>query len=49
MAKEGVQTYLLAKAVAVEGDVDFVAEWYNVERNAIHDAIDFESGLRAAA
>ncbi len=49
VAKEGVQTYLLAKAVAVEGDVDFVAEWYNVEREAISDAIDFENGLRAAA
>ena len=49
VAKEGVQTYLLAKAVAVEGDVDFVAEWYNVQRDAIHDAIAFENGLRAAA
>ncbi len=47
--REGVQTYLLAKAVAVEGDVDYVASWYRVTPLAVRDAIAFEQGLRAAA
>ena len=47
--REGVQTYLLAKAVAVEGDVDYVASWYRVTTEAVRDAIAFEQGLRAAA
>jgi len=46
---EGVQTYLLAKAVGVEGDVDFVAHWYVVKPEAVRDAVAFENGLRAAA
>jgi len=49
VAREGVQTYLLAKAVGIEGDVDFVAHWYDVEPGAVRDAISFESGLRAAS
>jgi uncharacterized protein (DUF433 family) len=48
VSNEGVQTYLLAKAVAVEGDSGFVATWYGVEPDAVQDAIDFEKGLRAA-
>lgn len=47
--REGVQTYLLAKAVGIEGDVGFVADWYSVEPDAVRDAIDFENGLRAAS
>jgi len=47
--REGVQTYLLAKAVGIEGDVDYVARWYRVTTEAVRDAIDFEQGLRAAA
>lgn len=46
--KEGVQTFLLANAVAVEGDADFVATWYGVDRASVEDAIKFENGLRAA-
>jgi len=49
VALEGVQTYLLAKAVGVEANVDFVARWYDVTPHAVRDAIDFENGLRAAA
>jgi uncharacterized protein (DUF433 family)/DNA-binding transcriptional MerR regulator len=49
VAREGVQTYLLAKAVAVEGDVALVADWYRVEPEAVRDAIAFEGGLRAAS
>jgi uncharacterized protein (DUF433 family) len=49
VAQEGVQTYLLAKAVGIEGDVDLVANWYRVEPAAVRDAIDFENGLRAAS
>jgi uncharacterized protein (DUF433 family)/DNA-binding transcriptional MerR regulator len=49
VATEGVQTYLLAKAVAVEGDSALVADWYHVEPEAVRDAIDFENGLRAAS
>lgn len=49
VALEGVQTYLLAKAVGIEGDVGLVADWYDVEPDAVRDAIDFENGLRAAS
>jgi len=49
VSREGVQTYLLAKAVGVEGDVGLVADWYRVEPDAVRDAIDFENGLRAAS
>jgi hypothetical protein len=44
-----VQTYLLAKAVGIEGDVDFVADWYSVPSQAVRDAVEFENGLHAAA
>ena len=46
---EGVQTYVLARAQALENDVDFVAHWYNVEPDAVRDAIDFENGVRAVS
>lgn len=46
---EGVQTYVLAKAVGVEGDVTLVADWYNVRAEAVRDAVAFENGLRAAS
>jgi uncharacterized protein (DUF433 family) len=49
VAREGVQTYLLAKAMGIEGDVDFVAHWYNVTTEAVRDSVSFESGIRAAA
>jgi len=49
VSREGVQTYLLAKAVGIEGDAALVASWYNVEPDAVQDAIAFESGLRAAS
>lgn len=49
VAREGVQTYLLAKAVGIEGDVDYVAHWYDVTPEAVRDAVSFESGIRAAA
>ena len=47
--REGVQTYVLAKAVGVEGDVTLVADWYNVRAEAVRDAVAFENGLRAAS
>lgn len=47
VADEGVQTYLLARAQALENDIDFVAHWYKVDRRAVLDAIDFENGVRA--
>ncbi|MDQ3222076.1 MAG: helix-turn-helix domain-containing protein [Gemmatimonadota bacterium] len=48
VSDEGVQTYLLAKAVGIEGDVDFVAHWYSVKPEAVRDAVTFETGLRPA-
>jgi uncharacterized protein (DUF433 family) len=47
--REGVQTYLLSKAVGVEGDIDYVANWFHVTSEAVRDAVAFEQGLRAAA
>jgi uncharacterized protein (DUF433 family) len=49
VAREGVQTYLLAKAVGIEGDVDFVAHWYAVEPQAVRDAVSFETSLRSGS
>ena len=49
VAREGVQTYLLAKAAGIEGDAALVADWYHVDLDAVRDAIDFENGLRAAS
>ena len=47
--EQGVQTYLLAKAMGIEDDADFVAHWYDVPLEAVTDAVAFENGLRAAA
>lgn len=49
VAREGVQTYLLAKAMGIENDADFVAHWYAVSVGAVRDAVSFETGVRAAA
>jgi uncharacterized protein (DUF433 family) len=46
--REGVQTFILARAVAIEGDAEYVAKWYDVDVAAVRDAIDFENGDRAA-
>lgn len=47
VAVEGVQTYLLARAQALENNIEFVAHWYQVTSQAVRDAVDFENGARA--
>jgi uncharacterized protein (DUF433 family) len=47
--REGVQTYVLARAVAAEeGDVELVASWYGVSAEGVQDALEFERHLKAA-
>ena len=47
--REGVLTYLLAKAVGLEGDARLVAHWYDVSPRAVADAVEFETRFLAAA
>lgn len=44
----GVPTAVLADAYAAEQSVEAVADWYEVTPDAVHDALDYESALRAA-
>lgn len=45
VAGRGVPTRVLAKGVAVEGSAEAVAWWYDVEVDAVRDAVEFESSL----
>ncbi|MBI4602755.1 MAG: DUF433 domain-containing protein [Planctomycetes bacterium] len=45
--KEGIPTSILAKAVQVEGSIDRVAMWYEIDRAAVRDAVEFERSLTA--
>ncbi len=49
VAKEGVPTTVLARAVRAEGSVDRVARWFEVERASVRAAVEFEEGLAKAA
>ena len=43
----GVPTTVLRKAFSVEQDIDSVAYWFDLSREAIEDALEFESHLAA--
>jgi uncharacterized protein (DUF433 family) len=49
VAKEGLPTRTLAKAVGIEGDSASVAWWYEVSQQAVQDAVEYESTLRRRA
>jgi uncharacterized protein (DUF433 family) len=49
VAKEGLPTRTLAKAVTVEGDSGAVAWWYEVSQEAVRDAVEYEATLRRRA
>ncbi len=43
----GIPTLILYKAVSADQSVDFVANWYDVERHEVVDAYEFERKLAA--
>ena len=45
--REGVPTIVLARAAQVEKSIEIVAGWFEVDRKAVRDAVDFESQLAA--
>jgi uncharacterized protein (DUF433 family) len=47
ISREGVPTDILAKAVQVEKSVDRVAKLFDVDREAVRAAVEFERGLAA--
>ncbi len=49
VAREGVPTVILAKAVRVQNSLDLVAKWFQVSKPSLRDAVDFEQRLAAAA
>jgi uncharacterized protein (DUF433 family) len=46
---ESVPTSVLARAFHVEGSIDAVARWYEVDPRSVRDAVDFENTLAIAA
>lgn len=46
---ESVPTSVLARAFHVEGSIDAVARWYEVDPRSVRDAVDFEKTLAIAA
>src|SRR5438552_6308760 len=49
VAKSGVPATTLARSVKANSSIDIVARWYQVQRDEIHDAVEFETSLAKAA
>lgn len=49
VAKSGVPAITLARSVKANSSVDVVARWYEVQRNEVCDAVEFEELLAEAA
>jgi uncharacterized protein (DUF433 family) len=49
VAKSGVPATTLARSVKANSSVDEVVRWYEVQRNEVRDAVEFEESLAAAA
>lgn len=47
VSKGGVPTRILYNAVNIEQSIDFVAAWYEIEKQEVHDAITYEKRLAA--
>ena len=46
-SERGVQTAVIATAVAAEDSIDAVASWYEISKREIRDAVQFESSIAA--
>jgi uncharacterized protein (DUF433 family) len=49
VAKSGVPAITLARSVRANSSVDVVARWYEVQREEVGDAVEFEDSLARAA
>jgi uncharacterized protein (DUF433 family) len=49
VAKSGVPAQVLARSVRANSSEDLVARWYEVQRDEIRDALEFEESLAKAA
>jgi uncharacterized protein (DUF433 family) len=49
VAKSGVPAITLARSVRANSSVDMVARWYEVLRDEVRDAVEFEESLAKAA
>ena len=49
VVKSGVPATALARSVKANSSVDEVARWYEVQRDEVRDAVEFEESLAAAA
>ena len=49
VAKSGVPAITLARSVKANSSVDLVARWYEVQREEVRDAVEFEDSLAKAA
>jgi uncharacterized protein (DUF433 family) len=49
VAKSGVPAITLARSVRANSSVDVVARWYEVQREEVRDAVEFEDSLARAA
>jgi len=49
VAKSGVPAITLARSVRANSSVDLVARWYEVQREEVRDAVEFEDSLAKAA
>jgi uncharacterized protein (DUF433 family) len=49
VAKSGVPATTIARCVKANSSISIVARWYQVQRDEIHDAVEFEESLAKAA
>jgi len=49
VAKSGVPAITLARSVKANSSVNVVARWYEVQRDEVRDAVEFEDSLAKAA
>jgi len=49
VAKSGVPAITLARSVKANSSIDVVARWYEVQREELRDAVEFEDSLAKAA
>jgi uncharacterized protein (DUF433 family) len=47
VAKSGVPTQVLARSLAANNSIDVVARWFEVQREEVRDAVEFEQKLAA--
>lgn len=46
-SEQGVQTAIISRAFKAEDSIDLVADWYEVSKKEIRDALKFESSIAA--